>query len=242
MCDEPKPHGCQVFDARPWLISVPSPCPSRKHPWQFHTPAYTSYCLCVSMRHRSRRQPAVACASSRQPQRPMWTTFRFTRCTNTALFFSKLPQCRPISIHLPLPTTPPMAPPSTRSKNKTSHPGAPDMTPSQLASAGLPRPTKPAKLSMAKEIAALKAELRAAQEVIYVCGPTLYFSYLIITLTFSQSRSNEPSSHGDPVQDSLDTSGDTEPTTDVEETSPVGTKRKKTGSARTTSKFVVLIP
>ena len=125
---------------------------------------------------------------------------------------------------------------------KTSHPGAPDMTPSQLASASLPRPTKPAKLSMAKEIAALKAELCAAQEVIYVCGPTLYFSYLIITLAFSQSRSNEPLLHGDPVQDSLDTSGDTEPTTDVEETSPVGTKRKKTGSAHTTSKFVVLIP
>jgi hypothetical protein len=42
------------------------------------------------------------------------------------------------------------------------------MTPSQLASIGLSRPAKPVKMTMAKEIATLKAELRAAQEAIYV--------------------------------------------------------------------------
>lgn len=179
---------CQVLDTRPRLIPLPSSCPSRKHPWQQHTLACTSYCLCVLMQRRSHHQPAVVCASSRQPHRPMWTTFRFTQRINTAYLSSKLPQRRPISISLPLSTTlslplsttPSMPAVSTRSKNKTKHPGAPDMTPSQLASAGLSRPAKPVKMSMAKEIAALKAELHAAHEVIYVSAFALYFPYLVM--------------------------------------------------------------
>lgn len=179
---------CQVLDTRPRLIPLPSSCPSRKHPWQQHTLACTSYCLCVLMQRRSHHQPAVVCASSRQPHRPMWTTFRFTQRINTAYLSSKLPQCHPISISLPLSTTlslplsttPSMPAVSTRSKNKTKHPGAPDMTPSQLASAGLSRPAKPVKMSMAKEIAALKAELHAAHEVIYVSAFALYFPYLVM--------------------------------------------------------------
>jgi len=55
----------------------------------------------------------------------------------------------------------------TRKKNKSAHPGIPDMTPSQLASAGLStsrssnkKPTK------TQEIAALKDELQAVRELV----------------------------------------------------------------------------
>lgn len=56
---------------------------------------------------------------------------------------------------------------NTRKKNKSAHPGIPDMTPSQLASAGLnmsrssnKKPTKN------QEISALKDELRAVRELV----------------------------------------------------------------------------
>ena len=55
-----------------------------------------------------------------------------------------------------------------RQKNKSAHPGIPDMTPSQLASAGLPvvRCTSKKKLTKDQQIAALQKELREAQELI----------------------------------------------------------------------------
>ena len=60
---------------------------------------------------------------------------------------------------------------NTRRKNKAAHPGIPDMTPSQLSSAGLSRTSntrRPSnkKLTKDQQIAALRDELRAAQELI----------------------------------------------------------------------------
>ena len=58
----------------------------------------------------------------------------------------------------------------TRKKNQSTHPGVPDMTQLQLASAGLshaqnvPRSSKK-KPTKDQQIAALKKELRAAQEL-----------------------------------------------------------------------------
>ena len=62
-------------------------------------------------------------------------------------------------------------PPKTRAKNKSANPGAPDMTRSQLVSASLshavnPRRPPNKKLTKDQEIAALKDELRAAQELL----------------------------------------------------------------------------
>lgn len=62
--------------------------------------------------------------------------------------------------------------PKTRTKNQSAHPGVPDMTPSQLALAGLsraqntPQPKKKKGLTGAKKIKALEEELRIAQEII----------------------------------------------------------------------------
>lgn len=148
------------------------------------------------MRRHPRGQTTAIRAPLKQRRRPTWTTLRFAQHINTAQFSSWSLQCPPISIPPSLSTTlsppspsttlsPSMAPLTTRSKNKTTHPGAPDMTPSQRSSAGLPPAKKPAKLSQAKELAALKAELRAAQEIILnVSAFALYFSYLILTYIY----------------------------------------------------------
>lgn len=66
------------------------------------------------------------------------------------------------------PSTPSM---NTCRKNKSAHPGIPDMTPSQLASAGLSRARNAGRPSNKKptkdqQIATLRNELRAAQELI----------------------------------------------------------------------------
>lgn len=57
---------------------------------------------------------------------------------------------------------------NTRGKNKSKHPGIPDMTPSQLSAAGLPRTpsTHQKKLTKNQEIASLKDELRSLRELI----------------------------------------------------------------------------
>ena len=55
-----------------------------------------------------------------------------------------------------------MSPRTTRPKNKSSHPGAPDMTPSQRTLAGI-APPKKKQPSKDQQIAALKDELHAAQ-------------------------------------------------------------------------------
>ena len=96
--------------------------------------------------------------------------------------FSLPPQHLPIHILIialsPSPSATPSVSMNTRRKNKSAHPGIPDMMPLQLASAGLPlvKPTRPKptlkKLSMKdQKIADLEEELRAAQAIIVI-----YFS------------------------------------------------------------------
>jgi hypothetical protein len=65
---------------------------------------------------------------------------------------------------------------NTRRKNKSAHPRVPDMTPSQLLSASLsrtPNTRRPSskKLTKDQQIAALKDELRATQELISGVSP-----------------------------------------------------------------------
>jgi len=61
----------------------------------------------------------------------------------------------------------------TRKKNKSAHPGVPDMTQSQLAASGLfdapnaRAPPRRGRQTKTQEIAALKEELRAAREQIH---------------------------------------------------------------------------
>lgn len=62
----------------------------------------------------------------------------------------------------------------TRKKNKSAHPGVPDMTQSQLAASGLldapnanARAPSRRRQTKAQEIAALKEELRVAREQIH---------------------------------------------------------------------------
>jgi len=74
---------------------------------------------------------------------------------------------------------------NTRKKNKAAHPGIPDMTPSQLASAGLShasnaRRSSIKKLTNAQRIAALEEELSAAREFISMVGPLLRPMCIII--------------------------------------------------------------
>jgi hypothetical protein len=58
----------------------------------------------------------------------------------------------------------------TRGKNKSAHPGIPDMSPAQLLAAGLSHasstPRRPKQPTKAQEIAALKEELRSIKELV----------------------------------------------------------------------------
>ena len=72
---------------------------------------------------------------------------------------------------------------NTRKKNRSAHPGIPDMTPSQLRSAGVshtPKPRRPStrKPTKDQQIAALQDELRAAQELIQNVSHYLVFCTL----------------------------------------------------------------
>jgi len=103
---------------------------------------------------------------------------------------------------------------NTRKKNKSAHPAIPDMTPSQLLSAGLStctsatRRSSRKKLTKDQRIAALENELRIAQEAVL------------------NTRSNDHAAFEEP----MDTGGDTELGTDSEEThASAGTKRKARG-------------
>lgn len=65
---------------------------------------------------------------------------------------------------------------NTRKKNKNAHPGAPDMTASQLRAAGVKNGTTPhrsKKMTKDQEIAALKHEVRMAQEAVLKVRPCL---------------------------------------------------------------------
>jgi len=96
--------------------------------------------------------------------------------------FSGLPRYCLIFIALPLSavlSTPSMV---TRKKNKSAHPGLPDMTPSQRASAGLSRAqgarSSNKKLTKDQQISALNDEVQELRELILsVCYFSLHCPY-----------------------------------------------------------------
>lgn len=73
---------------------------------------------------------------------------------------------------------------NTRKKNKSKHPGVPDMTPSQLLSAGLSSTlaTRRKKPTKDQQIAALKDELRAVRELISNVSNSFYLIYITLHL------------------------------------------------------------
>ena len=125
----------------------------------------------------------LVCAPPQHQLRPGWTSFHHARRhINTVQRCSGLPQFRLIFIspslfHLSSSATSSATPPmNTRPKNKSKHPGFPDMTPSQRSSAGLSRtsqvhrssPKKPSarKPTKDQQIAALESQLRTARELL----------------------------------------------------------------------------
>lgn len=109
------------------------------------------------------------------------------------------------------------------------------MSPAQLLSAGLSRAPNARcasnkKPSKDQQIAALKDELRAAQErIANVSLFTSLCTHCNVLMTF-QRHTNDRAVHNDQMQVSLDMGGDTDPATDPEETyATVGTKRKAGG-------------
>ena len=131
---------------------------------------------------------------------------------------------------------------NTRRKNQSAHPGIPDMTPSQLLSAGLSRTpntrrTPGKRLTKDQQIAALKEELRAAQELMSRVSPLVLIcihddALIAVSIFQSLSRSDE--------RDDLDAGGDTDPATDPEETyATAGAKRKAKGSASSAPRYVL---
>ena len=90
---------------------------------------------------------------------------------NMTQVHSELSQYCLLSIVLQLLVLPSTSSMNTCKKNKSAHPGIPDMTPSQLASAGLSHTPKTHRLSNKKltkdqQIAALKDEIQAVRELI----------------------------------------------------------------------------
>ena len=143
------------------------PCYSllwRHRLWQHHPPDYTHPSLYVLMQDRSCSQTAAVSAALKHHCPPTWNTFHCTQHINTDWFLAEFLQSHLISIFLLSSAILSMPPKNTRAKNQSSHPGAPNMTPLQLALAGIARPKK--KPTMAQQIAALKDELRVAQETI----------------------------------------------------------------------------
>ena len=128
--------------------------------------------------HHRLEQTTRIRTKSRQHHPPKRTTFYYTRRINIAHRLTQFPQPHPIFITFLLSATRlavPMA--NTRKKNKSVHPGAPDMTPSRLAAAGLSHLSKtrrpPKQLTKDQRIAALEEELRIAREFAGVSSSTL---------------------------------------------------------------------
>ena len=77
-----------------------------------------------------------------------------------------------------LPTQPPM---KTRAKNASKHPAAPDMTPAQLAAAGIPQPKRPQKKpTKDQRIATLEEDLRMARELLQMVSEFHPLSTLLL--------------------------------------------------------------
>ena len=69
-----------------------------------------------------------------------------------------------------------------RWKNLSAHPGTPNMTPLQLALAGLPdtRPAPKKKLTKDQQIAALKKELQITKELLILSVSNYIYSILCL--------------------------------------------------------------
>ena len=127
-----------------------------------------------------------------------------------------------------------------------SHPGLPDMTPSQLSSAGLSRTPAPRRKKATKDqqITALQDELRSIRELLSkVSCVTLSISISTLTNPFIlQKHSDSRAAHREQTQDA---GGDTDPETDVEpevQITAVGMKRKTSdGTAGTTSRYASML-
>ena len=155
---------------------------------------------------------------------------------------SGFPQYRLLFIALQLSATLSLLSMNTRRKNKSAHPGIPDMTPSQLLLAGLSRTVNTRRLPGKKptkdqQIAALKEELRAAQELMSsVSPPTSVYIHRDVLIAFSIFQSQSRSDG----HDDLDAGGDTDPATDPEESYvTAGAKRKAKGSANLAPRCVL---
>ena len=154
---------------------------------------------------------------------------------NTVQVSPGLPPHRLLFITIQPSATPLIFSMNTRRKNRSAHPGVPDMTPLQLLSAGLshtPNARRPKKLTKDQQIAALRDELRTAQEIMSTVqvNPLVFACtrYHMLTDPFVfQGRFDGSTAHDDPVQPSPDAGGDTDPATDSDETyATVGAKRK----------------
>lgn len=89
-----------------------------------------------------------------------------------------------LSIALQLLAIPSMSSMNTRKKNQSAHPGIPDMTPSQRASAGLTKnTTRKKKPTPTQRIAALEEELQAAQDIISRVMNSTFLYLRLIKLT-----------------------------------------------------------
>ena len=141
------------------------------------------------------------------------------------------------SLFIFIPSLSPILFMDTRRKNKSAHPGVPDMTRSQLSSAGLPHPPAPhhKKATKDQQIATLQDELGSIRELLSnVSCLTPSKSLHRITHKFVfQTQSN---SHAECTNQAQDVEVDTDPRTDLElQTAVVGTKRKRSGG--TTSRY-----
>jgi len=130
----------------------------------------------------------------------------------------------------------------TRRKNKSAHPGLPDMTPSQVSSAGLSRTPAPRRKKATKDqqISALQDELRSIRELLSEVPHFTLFNLHPPNAHQSshfQKHSNSRAARRDQAQDA---DGDTDPGTDMEaETVAVGMKRKGSSTIGTTSRYAL---
>jgi hypothetical protein len=191
------------------------------------------------------REILMAWVPPRQQRLPTRTTFHSPQEINTTQQRPFFPHPHPLfilvsALLLLLPLVAPLFTSSssmpvstTRSKNKTACPGAPDMTPAQLVSAGLSSAPKKKK-TKAQEIAALQEQLRVAHELLSLVIQFSVTSPYSVALICYQGQFVAHSK-----QAPEDTGGDTDVATDTEEpeTTTAGTKRRKVlGLGGTTSR------
>jgi len=148
------------------LVSLPSNLmASQLHLWWGYPATYTSERLHIFASQTNPYSTMTTMATTETDHVLLRQAYKYSPVSSGLL------QYHLIFIRLLLPALPFTVSMITRKKNKSARPGIPDMTPSQLASAGLshaqstrrPSNKKPTK---DQQIEALKSELRAARELI----------------------------------------------------------------------------